>query len=205
MRLERLASLGAPRPRLLVAPALLIAANLGVAGLELSPAARAPDRAQVADDHELGRVSVRAQATRQPRSQVVRPTILHIEQLLVERPELAAVLRKAVNNSPPPPPPPPPPAPPPPPPPVVAAPPSLPTDSLWRSLSMCESGGNWQRDSGNGYYGGLQFSLESWASVGGAGYPHEHPADRQIELAARLHARQGWDAWPACADRLGLV
>lgn len=110
--------------------------------------------------------------------------------------------------APPPPLPPPTPAPqevalpPPPPPQPESAPPA--DVRVWHELAECESGGNWQTNTGNGYYGGLQFSLESWRAVGGEGYPHEHPPEVQIEMAERLKARQGWGAWPACARRLGL-
>lgn len=78
------------------------------------------------------------------------------------------------------------------------------TDNVWDALAQCESGGNWFINTGNGYYGGLQFSLASWESVGGTGYPHEHPAATQIEMGRRLQARQGWGAWPACSRKLGL-
>jgi len=75
---------------------------------------------------------------------------------------------------------------------------------VWYDLAQCESGGRWDIDSGNGYYGGLQFSLGTWESVGGSGYPHEHPAATQIEMGRRLQARQGWGAWPHCSEELGL-
>jgi len=75
---------------------------------------------------------------------------------------------------------------------------------VWYDLAACEAGGDWSIDSGNGYYGGLQFGLATWQSVGGAGYPHEHPAATQIEMGRRLQARQGWGAWPHCAEELGL-
>jgi len=75
---------------------------------------------------------------------------------------------------------------------------------VWYDLARCESGGNWSIDTGNGYYGGLQFSLPTWESVGGTGYPHEHPAATQIEMGRRLQARQGWGAWPHCSEELGL-
>ena len=75
---------------------------------------------------------------------------------------------------------------------------------VWYDLAECESGGSWSIDSGNGYYGGLQFSLATWESVGGTGYPHEHPAATQIEMGRRLQARQGWGAWPHCSEELGL-
>jgi hypothetical protein len=75
---------------------------------------------------------------------------------------------------------------------------------VWYDLAECESGGNWSIDTGNGYYGGLQFSLPTWESVGGSGYPHEHPAATQIEFGRTLQARQGWGAWPHCSEELGL-
>jgi resuscitation-promoting factor RpfB len=76
---------------------------------------------------------------------------------------------------------------------------------VWYDLAQCESGGNWSIDTGNGYYGGLQFSLGSWESVGGSGYPNEHPAATQIEFGRELQSRQGWGAWPHCAEKLGLT
>ncbi len=195
MRLERLAPLGRPRPCLLAAPALLIAANLGVASLNRAPEAPPPERSDmVAHQEELARVSTRQLAVPPMRTRLDERLISRINPHLVSG-EPAS--RKAVNKTPPPPPPPPPP-------PVPPTSPTLPVDSVWRSLSMCESSGNWQSDSGNGYYGGLQISLSSWQAVGGVGYPHEQPADIQIAMAERLQTRQGWGAWPACADQLNL-
>lgn len=82
--------------------------------------------------------------------------------------------------------------------------PSAPSGSVWTRLAACESGGNWAANTGNGYYGGLQFSLSSWRAVGGSGYPHEASATTQIAMGQRLQARQGWGAWPGCAAKLGL-
>lgn len=76
--------------------------------------------------------------------------------------------------------------------------------STWEQLAQCESGGNWAINTGNGYYGGLQFSLSSWQSTGGAGHPHEHSKWEQIHRGELLQARQGWGAWPACSRKLGL-
>lgn len=83
------------------------------------------------------------------------------------------------------------------------APPQNP-EGVWDRLAQCESGGNWHINTGNGYYGGLQFSLSSWQWVGGTGYPHEHSRETQIQMAERLLERQGWGAWPACSRKLGL-
>lgn len=75
---------------------------------------------------------------------------------------------------------------------------------VWDRLAQCESGGNWSINTGNGYYGGLQFSLSSWRAVGGSGYPHQASKSEQIARAEMLKARQGWGAWPACTSKLGL-
>ena len=78
-------------------------------------------------------------------------------------------------------------------------------DGVWLDLAACESSGNWGIDTGNGYYGGLQFTLDSWRYVGGAGHPHEaHPME-QIARADYLQRIQGWKAWPMCAEKLGLL
>ena len=72
-------------------------------------------------------------------------------------------------------------------------------DVIWDRIAACESGGNWQINTGNGYYGGLQFSAPTWRSVGGPGLPHEHSREVQIYYAKILQARSGWDQW-SCAD-----
>ncbi|CAN5426810.1 hypothetical protein BH10PAT3_BH10PAT3_4830 [soil metagenome] len=76
--------------------------------------------------------------------------------------------------------------------------------SVWDQIAACESGGNWAINTGNGFYGGIQFTLGSWAGVGGSGYPNEASRDEQIMRAEMLLARQGWGAWPACSAKLGL-
>lgn len=85
-----------------------------------------------------------------------------------------------------------------------AAAPAVSTGSVWDSLAACESGGNWHINTGNGYYGGLQFSLSSWRGVGGTGYPHEASRETQIAMGERLRASGGWGHWPACSRKLGL-
>jgi len=82
--------------------------------------------------------------------------------------------------------------------------PAVAEGSVWDALAACESGGNWSINTGNGYYGGLQFSESSWRAVGGTGLPHEHSRETQIEMGKRLQAAQGWGAWPSCAAQLGL-
>ena len=69
---------------------------------------------------------------------------------------------------------------------------------VWDKIAACESGGNWQINTGNGYYGGLQFSAATWRSVGGPGLPHEHSREVQIKYAKILQARSGWGQW-GCA------
>jgi nucleoid-associated protein YgaU len=79
--------------------------------------------------------------------------------------------------------------------------------SVWDRLAQCESNGNWSTNTGNGFYGGLQFHPGTWAAHGGHAYaPNAHLATRgqQIAVAERVLAAQGWDAWPACSARLGL-
>jgi hypothetical protein len=79
-----------------------------------------------------------------------------------------------------------------------------PPSGVWDDLAQCESGGDWHVDTGNGYYGGLQFSASTWRAVGGSGYPHEHGRAEQIRRAELLLDEQGWGAWPACSSKLGL-
>ena len=76
-------------------------------------------------------------------------------------------------------------------------------DERWDQLAECESNGDWQANTGNGYYGGLQFSLRSWRWVGGEGMPHEATKAEQIHRAEHLLELQGWVAWPACSAMLG--
>jgi len=76
--------------------------------------------------------------------------------------------------------------------------------SVWDRLAQCESGGNWRINTGNGYYGGLQFSLSSWRAVGGSGLPSDASREEQIARGEMLKARQGWGAWPACTAKLGI-
>ena len=81
---------------------------------------------------------------------------------------------------------------------------TTPSDSVWDRLAECESGGNWSINTGNGYYGGLQFSLSTWRAYGGTGMPHEASREEQIAVAKRVQASQGWGAWPACTEKLGI-
>ena len=77
--------------------------------------------------------------------------------------------------------------------------------TVWDSLARCESGGNWAINTGNGYYGGLQFNLGTWRAYGGTGYPHQNSREAQIAVAERLRAATGgYGSWPGCAAKLGL-
>lgn len=77
-------------------------------------------------------------------------------------------------------------------------------DSVWDRLAKCESGGNWATNTGNGYYGGLQFSASSWSGVGGSGLPHQASREEQIKRGKILKGSGGWGQWPACSAKLGL-
>ena len=75
--------------------------------------------------------------------------------------------------------------------------------STWDALAQCESGGNWSINTGNGYYGGLQFSLSTWQANGGSGNPADASREEQIRVAENVLATQGWGAWPTCSARIG--
>jgi LysM repeat protein len=91
--------------------------------------------------------------------------------------------------------------------PMVAASPAAAETSAWDKLANCESGGNWQINTGNGYYGGLQFADGTWDGYGGERFASRADlASRgeQILVAAKLLDNSGWGPWPACSSRLGL-
>ncbi|MGW0868543.1 MULTISPECIES: transglycosylase family protein [Streptomyces] len=77
---------------------------------------------------------------------------------------------------------------------------------VWDRIAQCESGGNWHINTGNGYYGGLQFAPSTWSAYGGTAYAAT--ADRasksqQIAVATKVQRAQGWGAWPTCSARAG--
>nr|WP_304413854.1 resuscitation-promoting factor [Kibdelosporangium sp. MJ126-NF4]CEL19224.1 Cell wall-binding protein [Kibdelosporangium sp. MJ126-NF4]CTQ94976.1 Cell wall-binding protein [Kibdelosporangium sp. MJ126-NF4] len=80
--------------------------------------------------------------------------------------------------------------------------------AVWDRLAHCEATGNWAINSGNGYYGGLQFDAGTWRSNGGTAYaalPHQATREQQIAIATKVRdARGGYSAWPGCAKKLGL-
>ena len=78
-------------------------------------------------------------------------------------------------------------------------------NSVWDALAQCEAGGNWAANTGNGYYGGLQFNLGTWQSYGGPGMPHQQSRETQIAIAEKVRAATGgYGSWPACSQSLGL-
>ncbi|MYS19353.1 Transglycosylase-like domain-containing protein, partial [Streptomyces sp. DvalAA-14] len=78
--------------------------------------------------------------------------------------------------------------------------------SVWDRIARCESGGDWHINTGNGYYGGLQFSASTWRAYGGGAYAST--ADRasrgqQIAIATKVQHASGWGAWPVCSRKAG--
>lgn len=80
--------------------------------------------------------------------------------------------------------------------------------SVWDRVAACESGGNWSINTGNGFYGGLQFTNQTWNGFGGGKYaPNAHQATKsqQIEIAQKVLQTQGPGAWPVCSQKAGLT
>jgi hypothetical protein len=73
----------------------------------------------------------------------------------------------------------------------------------WDAIAECESGGNWSINTGNGYYGGLQFKQSTWESNGGSGNPANASREEQIRVANNVLQSQGIGAWPVCGKRAG--
>ncbi|MER7643250.1 transglycosylase family protein [Streptomyces sp. NPDC126522] len=77
---------------------------------------------------------------------------------------------------------------------------------VWDRIAQCESGGNWHINTGNGYYGGLQFSAGTWRAYGGSAYAataDQASKSAQITVASKVQRAQGWGAWPVCSVRAG--
>ena len=88
---------------------------------------------------------------------------------------------------------------------ALAARPLIPlTDPAWARLRACESGGRYDINTANGFYGAYQFVPSTWRGLGYSGMPHQAPPHVQDEAAQKLQARSGWGQWPACTRRLGL-
>jgi len=73
----------------------------------------------------------------------------------------------------------------------------------WQGVADCESGGDWSINTGNGYYGGLQFSMDTWRAYGGKAMPHEQPAWYQSKIAERVRTQSGLHHWPHCGQYYG--
>ncbi len=71
----------------------------------------------------------------------------------------------------------------------------------WDAVAQCESSGNWAADTGNGFFGGLQFTSSTWQAFGGSGNPQDASREQQIAVADRVLAGQGIGAWPVCGAR----
>ena len=93
--------------------------------------------------------------------------------------------------------------------PPTATAPSVGGGTVWDSIAQCESGGDWAINTGNGYYGGLQFLQSTWLSFGGGAYaslPSDASREAQIAIAEKVRdAAGGYSPWPACAASLGLL
>ncbi|WP_225822200.1 transglycosylase family protein [Streptomyces naphthomycinicus] len=79
-------------------------------------------------------------------------------------------------------------------------------NGVWDRIAQCESGGNWHINTGNGYYGGLQFSASTWRAYGGTAYAStadQASRSAQIAVATKVQHAQGWGAWPVCSARAG--
>jgi hypothetical protein len=73
----------------------------------------------------------------------------------------------------------------------------------WDAVAQCEASGNWHANTGNGFYGGLQFKPSTWAEFGGVGSPADASREEQIAVANRVLAAQGSKAWPKCGPGPG--
>ncbi len=91
---------------------------------------------------------------------------------------------------------------------ALTAPAQAASDAIWDELAECESGGDWDANTGNGYYGGLQFSDRTWDGFGGERFASRADLasrEQQIIIAERVLVEQGWGAWPTCSRKVGLV
>lgn len=84
-----------------------------------------------------------------------------------------------------------------------AAPANAAPDSTWDELAECESGGDWNINTGNGYEGGLQFNPQTWQAHGGSGSAADASRAEQIAVAENVLDNQGWGAWPSCSQQVG--
>ncbi len=90
---------------------------------------------------------------------------------------------------------------------LVASPAEAASLRTWNRLAQCESSGRWHINTGNGYFGGLQFSASTWKAFGGRKFArnaHRAKKVEQIKIAERVRRHQGWGAWPTCSRRIGM-
>lgn len=91
---------------------------------------------------------------------------------------------------------------------ALATPAQAATDAEWNRVAECESNQRWHIETGNGYYGGLQFSDQTWDGFGGEEYAAEADdatREQQILIAERVLDEQGWGAWPTCSEEAGVA
>ncbi|MDF2461465.1 MAG: Transglycosylase domain protein [Candidatus Saccharibacteria bacterium] len=81
----------------------------------------------------------------------------------------------------------------------------IPGSDVWAKLRYCESGGDYTKNTGNGYYGAYQYSISTWANYKGYARPDLAPPAIQDEKAKITQAARGWYPWPGCARKLGLI
>jgi hypothetical protein len=86
---------------------------------------------------------------------------------------------------------------------AIAATPANASSVNWDAIAKCESGGNWATNTGNSFYGGLQFTMSTWHANGGQGSPQNASRSEQIAVANRVLASQGIHAWPVCGRHAG--
>ena len=79
----------------------------------------------------------------------------------------------------------------------------VPAGAVWARLRACESGGRYDINTGNGFYGAYQFHPRTWRNLGYPGLPHQAAPAMQDEAARKLQARSGWGQWPVCSRRIG--
>ncbi len=78
-------------------------------------------------------------------------------------------------------------------------------EDVWAQLRFCEAGGNYNTNTGNGYFGAYQYNLGTWANYGGYARPDLAPPEVQDAKARETQAARGWGPWPSCARQLGLL